>query len=107
MRAEGGQDTGSDEISTEEQERGIEEDKVGDKKEEEDEEEDALSQERATGTRTEEGEEGRAGIPLTAPPKVSKQEREEHELTHTPFRAWCPFCVMGTRQASVTRERQR
>ena len=54
-----------------------------------------MSQERATGTRTEEGEEVRAGIPLTAPQRVSKQEREERELTHTPFRAWCPLCVRG------------
>ena len=27
--------------------------------------------------------------------KVSDKEREEHELTHTPFRAWCPCCVTG------------
>ena len=25
--------------------------------------------------------------------KVSDKEREAHELTHTPFRAWCPYCV--------------
>ena len=30
---------------------------------------------------------------MTAPMKVSDREREEHELTHTPFRAWCPYCV--------------
>ena len=30
---------------------------------------------------------------MTAPIKVSDREREEHGLTHTPFRAWCPYCV--------------
>ena len=36
-----------------------------------------------------EGEEGRRSKGLTAPMKVSKEEREEHERTHTPYRAWC------------------
>ena len=34
---------------------------------------------------------------MTAPVKVSDKEREKHELTHTPFKVWCPYCVKGTR----------
>ena len=26
---------------------------------------------------------------------VSKEEREAHEVTHTPYRSWCPYCVRG------------
>ena len=43
--------------------------------------------------REDEGEEGRRAKGMTAPMKMSDKEREEHELTHTPFRAWCPYCV--------------
>ena len=43
--------------------------------------------------RNEEGEEGRLARGITAPMRVSDREREEHELTHTPYRAWCPYCV--------------
>ena len=42
-----------------------------------------------------EGEEAREAVPVQTPAKVSKDERERHELTHTPFRSWCKFCVMG------------
>ena len=30
---------------------------------------------------------------MIAPMKVADKELEEHELTHTPFSAWCPYCV--------------
>ena len=43
--------------------------------------------------REEECEEGRRAKGMTTPMKVSDKEREEHELTHTPCRAWCPYCV--------------
>ncbi len=43
----------------------------------------------------EEGEEARESKGLVAPKLVSKQEREEHERTHMPFRNWCPYCVKG------------
>ena len=43
--------------------------------------------------RIEEGEEARAPKRLPAPTFVSKAEREEHELTHTPYRSWCHHCV--------------
>ena len=41
----------------------------------------------------EDGEEGRKGKGLPSPPIVSRKEREEHELTHLPYRSWCPQCV--------------
>ena len=53
---------------------------------------DGLSQEMAT---EDEGEEGRTPVELKTPLKVSKAEREEHELTHCGFRAWCKYCVKG------------
>ena len=46
----------------------------------------------------EEVEEGREAVGLTAPIKVSQKDREEHELTHTPYRAWCKCCVKGRGQ---------
>ena len=30
---------------------------------------------------------------LKAPAEPTQQERAEHELTHLPFRSWCPTCV--------------
>ena len=45
--------------------------------------------------RAEEGEEARVPTKLATPVVVSKTEREEHELTHTPYRAWRPHCVRG------------
>ena len=42
-----------------------------------------------------EGEEGRRPATLPSPIRVTRAEREEHELTHTPFRPWCPHCVRG------------
>jgi hypothetical protein len=47
-----------------------------------------------------EGEEGRRSKGLTAPMRVSKEEREEHERTHTPYRAWCPVCVKARGRAT-------
>ena len=29
------------------------------------------------------------------PREPSKEEREEHEKTHSPFRNWCRHCVRG------------
>ena len=30
-----------------------------------------------------------------APEEPSEREREEHEMTHLPYQAWCPHCVAG------------
>ena len=40
-----------------------------------------------------ETEESRKPVILQAPHRVTKEEREAHELTHTPYRSWCPYCV--------------
>ena len=40
-------------------------------------------------------EEGEAPIRVRSKSKVTKEERENHELTHTPFRWWCRHCVRG------------
>ena len=37
------------------------------------------------------------GLPQPAPPTA--QERAEHELTHLPFRSWCPTCVANKGRA--------
>ena len=41
----------------------------------------------------EEGEEGREAVAAPAPRAPSRLERDQHDLTHTPYRAWCPHCV--------------
>ena len=54
----------------------------------------------------EEGEEGRELVRLMAPLNVSQEEREAHELTHTPYRFSCKHCVRArgriTRHTRVT-----
>ena len=32
---------------------------------------------------------------LSAPYEPSRQQRIEHDLTHCPFKSWCPDCVAG------------
>ena len=45
----------------------------------------------------EEGEEtgGRPPKVMGSPASVSKTMREEHEVTHLPYRSWCAHCVSG------------
>ena len=43
----------------------------------------------------EQEEEGAQPRELPAPARVTADERERHELTHTPFRSWCRACVKG------------
>ena len=59
--------------------------------------------------RQEEGEGGRDPQRLIAPHGVSKEEREAHELTHTPYRAWCRHCVKarGRNTPHRTRDEER
>ena len=55
----------------------------------------------------EEGEEARTSRGVKAPIKVSKQEREEHERTHMPYRGWCRYCVLGRgRKMAHQKERE-
>ena len=58
------------------------------------EEEEGLSQAMGQDHGREDGE-GRVPQLLRAPHRVSKEEREAHEVTHTPYRSWCPYCVRG------------
>ena len=46
---------------------------------------------------------------LPSPLKVSREERELHEVTHTPYRAWCQYCVKarGRNMPHKTREEER
>ena len=43
-------------------------------------------------------EEGRAAVGLRTPVSVSKAQKDEHELTHCPYRAWCSICVKARGQ---------
>ena len=43
----------------------------------------------------EDAEEGRRPQKAQSCPKASKEEREEHDLTHCPMRIWCRYCVEG------------
>ena len=40
-----------------------------------------------------EPEEARRVKTAKAPAKPSKEEVDEHMVTHLPFRSWCPHCV--------------
>ena len=35
---------------------------------------------------------------LPSPSLPSKAEVEQHNLTHSPYRSWCPFCVAARRK---------
>ena len=43
----------------------------------------------------------------TRPKGPTRQEREEHECTHIPYRTWCPICVgaRGVASPHLTEER--
>ena len=43
----------------------------------------------------EEPQEARKAKGLPAPQQPTAQERLEHELTHLPYRSWCPVCVQA------------
>ena len=46
-------------------------------------------------------EEGRQAVGLLGPERVSKEEREEHERTHLPYRSWCEVCVKARARKRV------
>ena len=66
-------------------------------------------EEREDHGREEEGEEGESPKGVRAPLRVRKEEREAHELTHTPYRAWCRHCVRarGRNAPHRTRDEER
>ena len=47
-------------------------------------------------------EEGAKVRGARAPRSPTKEEKEDHNKTHLPFRAWCPHCVRGKSVASPT-----
>ena len=53
----------------------------------------AAEEEKAADLGEEEGEEGRDAVAAPSPKSPSRLEKENHELTHTPYRSWCPHCV--------------
>ena len=67
--------------------------------EQEQEQEEEQEQEQEQEKHTEIGaEEGRGAVGLTAPARISDKERDDHELTHTPYRSWCSVCVRARGQ---------
>jgi hypothetical protein len=42
-----------------------------------------------------EGHDMQIAIPVPTVAAPTAIEREAHDATHYPFKAWCPFCVMG------------
>ena len=63
-----------------------------------DENEEEVSEEREVKCDEDEEEQGEEEVEVKgrrAPKGPSKQEREEHELTHMPYRSWCKHCVRG------------
>ena len=46
-----------------------------------------------------EGEASQIHRALPEPKPPSREAVRKHNLTHWPYRSWCPFCVMGRRNA--------
>ena len=67
----------------------------------------ATEEEKAELEAEEEGEEGREALAAPAPRSPSRMERDQHELTHTPYRAWCPHCVRMRGRNTAHREMRR
>ena len=47
------------------------------------------------GDQTEEDEEARGPIVARIPGEPTREEREEHMITHVPYGQWCQHCVSG------------
>ena len=45
-------------------------------------------------------EEAEAQRVATDPGQPTKQQRDEHNVSHSPYRPWCKWCVMGRAQSS-------
>ena len=48
-------------------------------------------------------EEGQQAKAIRAPNEPTKQEIEDHELTHIPFRDWCVHCCKGKSRSNPHR----
>ena len=55
----------------------------------------------------EEGEEAGRVEMKKAPQTPSKEEVEEHNITHIPFRDWCPHCIRGKAKRRAHRKKIR
>ena len=53
------------------------------------------------------GEEDAGARVKMAPTQPSNTERERHEVTHCPYRSWCPICVVGRGQKSGHKKQKR
>ena len=74
----------------------------GEEGEEENEEDEDKDEEQ-----NEEEQEGARVKVQRKPEEPSKQEREEHEITHIPFRTWCRHCVRGKSKDSQHRTKKK
>ena len=45
-------------------------------------------------------EEDTSSRSLVSPVRPTQQMIDDHEVSHTPFRSWCPFCVRGRGQSA-------
>ena len=54
----------------------------------------------------EQEEEGRSPEALATPEGPSNREREEHNLTHIPYRDWCEHCVRARARKRAHRRRK-
>ena len=55
----------------------------------------------------EEDEEARKAVGVKIPVRPSKDEVDEHMLTHLPFRSWCPHCVKGKAKGNPHNSQER
>ena len=44
---------------------------------------------------------------MTMPTQPTPQEIQEHNITHMPYRSWCPSCVQAKAGKQITRSRHR
>ena len=52
------------------------------------------------------GAQGERVRPLPQPRLPSRQEVQEHELTHIPYRSWCVHCVRGAGRSERIEDEQ-
>ena len=57
---------------------------------------DAMTEIQMSDEEEEETTETRKVNTIKDPKQPSKEEIEEHNITHVPYRDWCPHCVMGS-----------
>ena len=53
----------------------------------------------------EEQQEARRAQGIPAPQQPTEQERMEHELTHLPYRSWCPYAYKAIAEQTTTQSK--